>query len=399
MSGIKDVMKSGWHPERKGSSQQPSSSSSTLGRLKARGSGLVGRGSSPTQQALNHQSTPLSSLRDPSAFAPPPKRTDYQSSPPVPHAGRTELSTSRLPTPPSMRVGDEPGTSGRRVPAPPPSRGTKPSLPPRLPPRQNSNPGRYTPLPPPPYNAAAESAPVKDDYLTAELTRKLNQAPSRHDGQLNQESTNRLARAGVSVPGLEIGGDSVFANPWSEERSSTAQSPASSPAAARAPPLGGLQNKFSKMSASSPKPDSPSHGTSLAQKQAALKTVTSFRDDPSSVSLADAKRAASTANNFRERHGDQVTSGLQTANGMNQKYGISNKIDSYGTRSPGSPALESPGATLSSQPMASPPVPGQSEHAARKRPPPAPPKRIGLQDSSEALPSPPPLPLGSKPQS
>ncbi|KAI9701177.1 MAG: hypothetical protein M1836_001846 [Candelina mexicana] len=435
MSGIKDVMKSGWHPERKGSSQQPSSSS-TLGRLKARGTGLVGRGSSPTEQALNHQSTPLSSLRDPSAFAPPPKRTDYQSSPPVLHAvsstqaqkqreetgaesstagsvtdrqnitsqvplkaGRTELSTSRLPTPPSMRIGDEPGTSGRRVPAPPPSRGTKPSLPPRLPPRQNSNPGRYTPLPPPPYNAAAESAPVKDDYLTAELTRKLNQAPARHDGQLNQESTNRLARAGVSVPGLEIGGNSVFANPWSEERSSTAQSPASNPAVARAPPLGGLQNKFSKMSASSPKPDSSSQGTSLAQKQAALRTVTTFRDDPSSVSLADAKSAASTANNFRERHGDQVTSGLQTANGMNQKYGISNKINSHGTGSPTSPALESPGATLSSQPMASPPVPGQSEHAARKKPPPAPPKRIGLRDSSEALPPPPPLPLGSKPQS
>ncbi|KAI9721828.1 MAG: hypothetical protein M1812_002164 [Candelaria pacifica] len=474
MSGIKGVMKSGWHPEGKGgpgtkeswrgdnkginqvagwvgkgksepTQNQQASSSSTLGRLKARGTGLVGRGPNATEQAYNHQSTPLSSLRDPSAFAPPPKRVDYQGSAAVPHAvpsgdthlggalsptqvqgqreaaeaqslvaeqetvgqdmpsqvpyraDTTGLSTSHLPTPPLKRAEHESVAGGRRAQVPPLPRGAKPSLPPRLPPRQNSNPGRHTPLPPPPYSAATESTPVKDDYLTAELTRKLNQPPTRNDGQLNQESSSRLARAGVSVPGLQIGGNSAFANPWSEERPSTAQTPTMSPASAGAPQLGGLQNKFSKMSTSSPKPESPSQGTTFAQKQAALKTATSFRNDPSSVSLTDARSAASTANNFKERHGDQVTSGLRTANGMNQKYDISNKLNSYATGSPASSVPESPGVPLSSRPMASSPVLGSSEDTVRKNPPPPPPKRKPHYNGSEALPSLPSLPLNSKP--
>ncbi len=439
--------KAGWVGKGKSepTQSQQASSPSTLGRLKARGTGLVGRGPNATEQAYNHQSTPLSTLRDPSAFAPPPKRVDYQGSAAVPHAlssrdtrlgaalsptqvqaqreaaetespatepeanrqntppqvpykaDRTGLSTSHLPPPPLKRTEHEPGINGRRAPAPPPPHRAKPALPPRLPPRQNSNPGRHAPLPPPPYSAVNASASAKDDYLTTELTRKLNQAPARHDGQLNQESTSRLAHAGVSVPGLEIGGNPAFANPWSDEETPTDQTPTSSSAAAGAPQLGGLQSRFSKLSTSSPKSESPHQGTSFAQKQAAFRTATSFRDDPSSVSLADGKNAVSTANNFRERHGDQVTSGLKTANGMNEKYGISNGINSYATGNPTSTAAETPSAPQSSRPTALPPILGLPENAARKRPPPAPVKRKPLNHNPETLPSPPPLPLTSKP--
>ena len=42
---------------------------------------------------------------------------------------------------------------------------------------------------------------------------------------------------------------------------------------------------------------------------------------PSSVSFSDARAAASTANNFRERHGEQAKTGMQKAQDMNQKYG------------------------------------------------------------------------------
>jgi hypothetical protein len=69
----------------------------------------------------------------------------------------------------------------------------------------------------------------------------------------------------------------------------------------------------------------PSQGTSWADKQAAFKTASAFHKDPSSVSLADARSAASTANNFRQRHGEQVAAGVQAANNVNQKYGVLDK--------------------------------------------------------------------------
>ncbi|CAI4217830.1 unnamed protein product [Parascedosporium putredinis] len=77
---------------------------------------------------------------------------------------------------------------------------------------------------------------------------------------------------------------------------------------------------------------------------------------PSTVSFQDARSAASTANNFRQRHGDQVASAARTANSFNQKYGISDRVQ--GT------ALS---AARTPEPETETPIPVAS--AAKKKPP------------------------------
>ncbi|KAI0443399.1 hypothetical protein F4803DRAFT_314436 [Xylaria telfairii] len=226
-AGWKDVVKNGWHPEKSGTT------------LKSQVKGLIGRGdsSSPREQ---HVAAPISSLRDPSSFGPPPKhvaaygRPTGQTQPPTAAAApsytpaqssvtepvtshaysptqpckaqpvveveppaeprpyrvdTTGLSTSHLPPPPTRSS----AAGGRASPAaysPAPTTTTQaavtakprvpPSLPPRLPPRSGNN----TPSP----------------------TRASEQAVSQ--GHLNQGAINRLGAAGISVPGLGIGGGS-----------------------------------------------------------------------------------------------------------------------------------------------------------------------------------------------
>ena len=109
----------------------------------------------------------------------------------------------------------------------------------------------------------------------------------------------------------------------------------------------------------------PNDGTSLAQKQAALKTASSFRSDPSSVSISDAKATATTANNFRERHGDQVTSGLRTANTINQNYNVAGKISSYTGISSGHQEASSP-------PSLDVDVSPSAQLTSKRKPPPVP---------------------------
>ena len=309
--------------------------------------------------------------------------------PPVPYrTNTTGINTQNLPKPPVRRPGQVEGqaTSTSATATRP-----KPSLPPRLPPRQNSHPGDNAPEPPPTYTAAL-------------------QQPSAQDGYLNQGALGRLGKAGVSVPGFGMGGGSSQtnspqtqpANPWSDQASSTA-----SQIKTQSPSLGGLQSRFGKVStAAAPPPSStaPSQGTTMQQKQDALRTASMLRNDPSSVSLSDARNTASTANNFRERHGEQAAAGGRWANSMNNKYGIANKVNSY-TGTPGqaaqaSPAAEpvpaSPWADEPSQggPInltdntANPPVVGSFIKA---RPPPPAVRRPGVA-------SPPPVPLGSKPR-
>lgn len=351
---------------------------------------------------------PLQTLKDPSSFGPPPRNVHYQGGAthqsehiantrglgaplsqdeiyhrqqadeedaqrqweaeedernrrPPPNkpfrADTSGLSTSHLPPPPIRRE-----TSSGRLPAPtPPSRGATPiskggppGLPPRLPPRQNS-----TPIPSP----SAE--------------------PDSHSGILNQSSLNRLGAAGVSVPGLGIGANgrqAILPPP----------PPARSPAPAdNNPQLNELQSRFSRMSTStSPKTETPSQGTTWAQKQAAIKTASSFRNDPSSVSLSDARSAASTANNFRDRHGDQVKSGWQAGNKLNTKYGIADKVQSYGGTNnqaeAGSPQIE-----MKDNSGVAP--------LGKKKPPPPPPKKKSMTGTAVGA-TPPPIPLSSKPK-
>ena len=363
----------------------------------------MGKGKAPQEEASEHVSRPLNTLKDPSSFGPPPKNVNYHGGaalpnqitpdrrglgaplseeeirtqeqarqeelrseeeknargPPIPYrANTTGLATDNLPLPPTRRLESPVGA--------PPKQSSKPSLPPRLPPRQNSNPTEFTPAPPPDYGAATNTEPA----------------------QLNKGSLNRLGKAGVSVPGFNIGGGS---NPWSNEPS-RGPSPASPNSSGT---QNELQSRFARMSTTSPRPESSTEGTTLGQKQAAFKTAQSFHKDPSSVSLSDARSAASTANNFRERHGEQVASGMRSANGLNQKYGITNRLNSFASGGSASPKNETP-----------PPLAARTSSydttaaAGKKKPPPPPPKKSQLQSSgtTSASPVPPPLPLSSKPR-
>lgn len=366
----------------------------------------MGKGKDTSQAAGapgGHQSRPLMSLKDPAEFGPPPRRVDYSGSTSMPIASipdrgalgesssqaqiqgsreqeeEVEAEEESMPAPPAVPFrANTRGLSTEHLPKPPlrkshqsevtplqapaPTRRPKPSLPPRLPPRQNSNPAEHSASPPPLYSQTAEAAPVQGSYL-------------------NQASLHRLGSAGVTVPGLNIGESS---NPWQNEASPTASGPAG-------PQLSELQSRFSKMSTSSTNAETPTQGTSFAQKQAAFKIAGSFRNDPSSVSMAEARSAASTANNFRQRHGDQVASGMKSANGLNQKYGVMNKVNSYA--SSGNPAQVDSGQSAPVSPVISDP----SAAIAKKKPPPPPSKRGDLSGSGTLEP-PPPLPLASKPR-
>lgn len=289
----------------------------------------------------------------------------------------TGLSTDHLPKPPGRRDGANGKTPPPAVP-PPPSYNTalshpqqppsKPGLPPRLPARTNAG---STPSYTPP-SAPASPAPSSNNLL-------------------NQDAVNRLGNAGVSVPAFGIGSKPVASpSPPPPPRRQTI------PANGSGAHLGELQNRFSKLNTTSQSSDTtaPAGGTTWAQKQAALNTASSLQKDPSSVTMADARSAAGVANNFRERHGDQVSSGVRSANNINQKYGVANKFNSFVG-----------GGAQQEAPAPASPVPGL---ANKKKPPPPPPKKKpGLGGSIGAVavrsPSvgdddaPPPIPLATRP--
>ncbi|KAL8870575.1 MAG: hypothetical protein Q9174_003415 [Haloplaca sp. 1 TL-2023] len=398
MDKAKDLAKNGWHPKGKdGGKESWRGDNKGINKM----AGLVGKGkSNETTQAPDHVSRPLATLKAPESFGPPPKNVNYHGGaavpntitpdrrglgaplttteirekegaerreahaqeeaarkpapPPVPYrVNTTGLSTSNLPKPPVRRpeYGDQSPASPAR-----PSTKPKPSLPPRLPARQGSTPTSEFTSPPPPYSAVSDPA-------------------SARDGQINQGAIGRLGAAGVSVPGFGIGSSVQNGNQINGVTSSPdRQSPATNGGQ-----LSELQSRFAGMSTRSQDPATPSQGTSMAQKQAAMKTAQSFRDDPSSVSLSDARSTAATANNFRERHGDQVASGWKSANALNKKYDVGGRLNSYAAQN-GSSNAET-----------------QQSNAAsplNKRPPPPPP-----QTTSGSTTSPPPVPLSSKPKS
>lgn len=379
----------------------------------------MGKGKNPQTAAQEHTSRPLTSLKDPNAFGPPPKNVNYHGGAAVPNAitpdrrgwgspltaeeiqakedeERRQEEAAKKPAPPPVpyRV-DTTGIDTRNLPKPPirrfhPEDGEqtqistkpKPSLPPRLPPRQNSRPNLHAPDPPPSYSAATQSRALEN-------------------GDFNVGALNRLGKAGVSVPSFGIGKKPTTPtaepnppNPWQDQTS-----PAASPTNTHNPSLSGLQSRFSKLSTASPTPPSTSSpasgGTTLAQKQDALHTASAFQKDPSSISLADAKATASTANNFRERHGEQVAAGGKWAGAMNKKYDVTNRVNGYAGANA---ALQSPSHEATTSPWADEPSAGNNHSAQaavaaaafKKAPPPPVP--------AARKPGPPPVPLGSKPR-
>ncbi|KAF1364421.1 hypothetical protein EJ07DRAFT_100122 [Lizonia empirigonia] len=395
---FKNIAKGGWRPEKSHASGAGAASESRLGQVK----GWVGKAQgkdSHAEAAREHQSAPLSTLKDPSTFAPPPKRipgaspvsggpsavppgsarqrllereeaqrrAEEDAKPQGPYrVDTTGLSTANLPKPPAFRP------SSATPPPAPASRAKPPGLPPRLPPRQTENVDEYTPPAPPSYGEAI-------------------QQPAAHS--LNQGAMNRLGQAGVSVPGLGIGRTASPPvpprqrtkapppPPARQTSESSSAGPVSPPATVgNGPQLNELQNRFAKMTTPSSAETAPSTGTSWADKQAALRTASNFRNDPSKVSASDLKGAASTANNFQQRHGEQAASGWRAASGLNQKYGIAGKVNSLAGGSSTSPAPPAP-------------APGG---IGKKPPPPPPAKRKELTCTNTG--EPPPIPLSSKPK-
>ncbi|WYZ40648.1 hypothetical protein EsH8_IV_000989 [Colletotrichum jinshuiense] len=406
MSNFGNFMKNGWHPEKAGTT------------FKGQVNGLLGRNKGDRENE-GHVARPLTSLQDPASFAPPPKRVPGQNPPPPPpsrsnaaspgappppydssnrytadqqqeeqeeealpprpyRVDTTGLSTAHLPPPPGRKDGADGRTPvpGQAAARPPP-----PSLPPRLPPRTPSASSTVT--------SAESPAPA---------------ASSGGGGYLNQNAMNRLGAAGVSVSALGIGKTA----PEPPVRSN-AGSPAPPPrTGAFSPPSGQmneLQNRFAKLGKSSSQSSSPppTEGTTMEQKQTALRTASNFHKDPSSVSMADARSAASTFNNFRQRHGEQVASGVKSANNFNQKYGVTDKVGKYA----GQLGQQQTGTTSNTGVAPSPlsPPPGLVSAIGKKKPPPPPPKKKPqLSGAPAPQPSgpgdddePPPIPLATKP--
>lgn len=376
----------------------------------------MGKGRDSTKSPQEeHLSRPLASLKDPASFGPPPKNVNYhggvavpdrttpdrrgwgapltqsqiqsqkqaeqarvqaeqeEAEKPAPPPGpykvdTTGLSTKNLLPPPVHRAINEDASTPASNGAPP--KKPKPSLPPRLPPRRAPS-TESTSTPPPP------------SYETA-----MNQ-PQSSTAQMNQGALDRLGSAGVSVAGLDIGQQN---NPWESERGQSTASDTSGKGQ-----LSELQSRFAKMKTQSQASTTdnsasttpPAEGTTLEQKQAALKTAQNLHKDPSSVTLSDAKSAASTANNFRERHGDQISAGAQKANTWNKKYNLTGRMNNF-LEKQASPTSESqPSAQIESPPS-------QADAYGRKPPPPpVPNKRPDMHATSQ---SPPPVPLGTKPR-
>ncbi|CAJ2510114.1 Uu.00g060140.m01.CDS01 [Anthostomella pinea] len=425
MADWKGIVKGGWHPGKEGHGP------SVTGKVKGLGKGLLGRGDNSSPESQEHVAAPISSLRDPSSFGPPPKRTGYggnvaaaaagspspagsytpasqyqtqsystaapatspvgQAYNPQPSHGAHEteepvaepkpyrvdttgLSISHLPPPPVRRD----GADGRSPPPPaaPPSHSaakTKPppSLPPRLPPRSGNSSPVHAPSP-------------------------TSTGGSSQPGYLNQGAVSRLGAAGISVPGLGIGGGGAAPPlplpPPARNSPTSTGSPSTTSSSGQ---INELQSRFSRLGnsySSHPESTSPANtttqaaqGATWAQKQAALRTASSFQKDPSSVSFADAKTAAGTANKFRQRHGDQVASGMQTANRLGQRFGT--VAGAARPPPPGSDREQSPQAQVSGLLGKKKPVP-----------PPPPKKKPELSVGGGPEPDPPPVPLASRPR-
>ncbi|KAI0148482.1 hypothetical protein GGR57DRAFT_242087 [Xylariaceae sp. FL1272] len=264
--GWKGIVKNGWHPE------------TGDGSIKGQVKGLLGRGDSSSSSREDHVAMPISSLRDPSSFGPPPKHVgaygnmtrntsptrstptpssyapapaaNYAQSPssstqsptsitgqqqhyqqaqpveeekPEPRPYRTDtsgLSTAHLPPPPMRRDGADGRVPQPQAQAPPAYPTTAAPLakkpPPSLPPRL------------PPRSTGSTPSP----------TRPTAHADTAR-GQVNQGAVDRLGAAGISVPGFGIG-------------TSKAPSPVKSSAAPAPAPgqVNELQARFSRLGTS-----------------------------------------------------------------------------------------------------------------------------------------------------
>ena len=415
MDKLSDIRKRGWNPPagsggiRNGVVRLPPPSVPLAPHLtNLLQKGWMGKGNDPSaQRSQDHESAPLSSLRDPSSFGPPPKSLTSRSgsdpaSPSTPTASVRQASSiskplAELPPPDSRGLGAgltseelqpppkeeeaaeeearrspeeeqrpfQANTTGlpmRGLPKPPvrraehtpPARtpvsaptGTakpKPALPPRLPPR-----------------SAKPAAPPSYDAATAGDSSSAGKTMEKDGVQLNQGALNRLGAAGVRVPALGIGRDA-----------STSRSPDAS-----GQDESGAATPLSRLSLA----------RDAHQSASAAKTLSQLRKDPSSVSAADARGAAVAARDLHARHGDTVRD-------LHARHG--DKVADFRARHGESVAagFRKFGGALGGGESAT------SPGAKKGPPPPPPPKRTGASPASEgpASPPPPPVPMATKPQ-
>ena len=425
----------------------------------------MGKGKDTSKSnAVEHVSRPLSTLKDPASFGPPPKNVNYHggaalpdeitphtggwgapltpdqihganravngptdegleeekktAGPPLPYrADRTGLKTDHLPPPPTHRDVNRAPVAEIQPPKP------KPGLPPRLPARQNA-----ASVTPPPVVTSPPPQVAPPTYES--IPKQPSPKPSSNFG-INQAAVNRLGNAGISVPALGIGSSTASTNPWRNEQSqSTTKNPSPKPQPA-INQLSELQSRFARMNASgSPQNVNPSYvnptqpplvvtnsattpetqtqpqaqGTTWAEKQAALRTAQNLHKDPSTVTLADARSAATTVGSFRDRHQDSINAAGNKANEWNKKYNVTGRLNSF-LEKHSSPTPETTPPAPTNQGVGMQPPPSQSPEIAasisRKPPPPPPPKKPvnvhGGVNSLAGVAAPPPVPLGTKP--
>ncbi|KAF9887414.1 hypothetical protein FE257_010269 [Aspergillus nanangensis] len=394
MSGFGKVMKDGWHPKGKDGNSKESWRGDFKGINQV--AGWMGKGKDKSSSEKDeHVSAPLSSLKDPSAFGPPPRHIRYHGPGAVPNQTtpdtrglgaplsqdqlhhqylveqqqQAELEAqeeqARKPAPPPLpyranRTGVDPNT----LPPPPVRRVTSPaessvssnssrphpSVPPRAPPRTST-----VPSPPPAYSPHEEV-----------------QQPLQ--GELNHHSTSNLSRAGVSVPALGIGNGRT-ASPTTAGYGGQ-------------PRVDQLQSRFSQMRTNS---SSPSHAPSPPVRG-------NTYDQSSPVAASSPHSASSTINEFRERHADKIDAGKQKISGFGQRIGtfIDDRRSAPSTHSP----VTTPPIRRPTHPSPTNSNADMETQARKKAPPPPPPKKSGMRSTpvNPPSPAPPPVPLNTKPR-
>ncbi|EPQ62686.1 Bgt-1016 [Blumeria graminis f. sp. tritici] len=296
MSNFKDKVKSSWNTRNK--------DGKLTNRLRDDFKGLdqvAGwMGKERDQKTTNDRESRVAvSYKDPSTFKPPPKRINSYVDTTIQNHATSDIKES-LSTWPSEKkqIGD---LEERKLPPPVPSRdnssGSKPlqSTPRNFhlngldgERRNSENCPEAKPGPPPrlpPRKASSLIASSVSDSL--DLPKEISKnGPSLSGGASIKQSclqSSALARSYLSTP-------------------------------RNVSPLENVQSCPSTItSLTSPKSASVSEGTTFAEKRAALKTASSLRNNPSSVSFHDVKTAAGTAKSFQERHGNQVKTGLHLA--------------------------------------------------------------------------------------
>ncbi|EPS40438.1 hypothetical protein H072_5731 [Dactylellina haptotyla CBS 200.50] len=432
MNSFKSIAKGGWHPEKNKSSSSSHSSSSGGGERFKNFKGLqqvaswTGHGSKggPDQDRENVTARPLTALKDPYSFGAPPKRDpkaplpppsqrsvlggENQSSP-VPEQTPPEAQEEETPQPRGFQINTT-GLSTRGLPAPPKRTIGSTSVP--------SSPSASRPTPPLPSRTQPPPLPgrhTSSSTSSQETSNSFANVNSHGIAPSTAAASTRLAQAGITVPGLNIGSQS----PALPSRSKPMPPPPRGPSqddTSPPPPaysISELSNRFSsKRPSSSPSTKetgaaNPPEGTTWAQKQTALKTTAQFRKEPASVSMSEAASAAQTANNLRQRHGDQLVQGYQRAQAMGivdqvsgsspaeakpQRIPSQAKWGDLASRATKNASEYSNSSSIASEAVTG--TPSLGPIAAKKKPPP-PPKPKDLETSS---PPPPPIPLASKPR-